>query len=635
MSQHGDTCTATMTLRDESFPKRWKLLITVIDCSHMPRLNNPPRSIHALKARLSAAVGIESTGVGLSGTEATAQAIITGLEGPERRKLENDEDLCMFWENVASGQSAFAPVLQRTNGNLAKDRVQGYAHQSRPSLFHKRSGSDVAHSPSSTRTTQDGSLGTTLLRPSSASASPTSPTLQARESTTDLAVLEEEEEGVVEEDYNDGSEEVDDENGQASRMEPEIDLDYQLKLAAAEEKVEEFAAELDMLKVRNSDLEQQLSDVQDRCNTLQEENLEFIRAFEQQVEARRLEIVADLEKKFSGSILEQGRMIAEKDSQISHLKGQLQSREDKIKSLDATIREHGIETERLLGSFDEERSKYEEERQRLGRKVARVRQLEFFADCWRRKVRELMDSRGKELDEAALHFRVGSITAKLEDFEKGRLVQSPEFDVTDLGKVQIEFFPTGDVNSKEGWCSFRLRVPHDTRVRWRAFIGSKVLGPRTDSYNKKQWWCRYGIVWLNFCTINDVRAEISPETDTLVCGIEVLDVLPLPPENDQLEELGAPSPQMETRRRIDYPPSKGHVEAPGPLVTGDTGGSQIMRVPSLPSSPTKVASDLSSSMPRIGLPSMGSSANVASPTRKLTRPQSVPSTAWKRSQRNR
>jgi len=54
------------------------------------------------------------------------------------------------------------------------------------------------------------------------------------------------------------------------------------------------------------------------------------------------------EKKFSGSILEQGRMIAERESQINHLKGQLNAREDKIKNLEATIREHGTETEKLL-----------------------------------------------------------------------------------------------------------------------------------------------------------------------------------------------------------------------------------------------------------------------------------------------
>lgn len=622
MSQHGDTCTATMTLRDESFPKRWKLLITVIDCSHMPRLNNPPRSIHALKARLSAAVGIESTGVGLSGTEATAQAIITGLEGPERRKLENDEDLCMFWDNVSSGQTAFSPVLQRTNSNICKDRVQGFAH--RPSLLPKMSGTDLGQSPTSART--DGSLAATLLRPASASASPTQ---QARESTTDLAVLEEEEEELVAEDRHE-----DDEDEPA---EEEMDLDCQLKLAAAEEQLEEFAAELDMLRVRNSDLEQQLANISDRCNSLQEDNLEFISAFEQQVEARRLEIVSELEKKYQGSILDQGRSLADKDSQINNLKGKLHGREEKIKELEATVREHGVEVAKLLEGFDEERAKNEDERKRLGRKVARVRQLEFFADCWRRKVKELMDCRGKELsDEASLQFRVGSISTKLEDFEKGRLVQSPEFDVTDLGKVQIEFFPTGDVNSREGWCSFRLRVPHDTRVRWRAFIGKKILGPRTDSYCKRQWWCRYGIVWLNFCTVSEVRAEISPETDTLVCGIEVLEILPLPPENEQLEELFAPTPQVEARRRLELPQSRGNVEAPSALATSDNVGSPMLRVSSVPSSPTKLANGLGSSVPRIGLPSMGTGANVTTPkSRKLTRPQSVPSTAWKKTQRNR
>merc|ERR1719313_620735 len=103
------------TILEESFPKRWKLLITVIDCSHTPRLVNPPRSIDQLKARLSAAVGIadekhhkssSSSHGGHGGhQEATAQAIVTGLEGPERRALDSDEDLCLFWENVRSGEA--------------------------------------------------------------------------------------------------------------------------------------------------------------------------------------------------------------------------------------------------------------------------------------------------------------------------------------------------------------------------------------------------------------------------------------------------------------------------------------------------------------------------------------------------
>lgn len=69
-------------------------------------------------------------------------------------------------------------------------------------------------------------------------------------------------------------------------------------------------------------------------------------------------------------------------------------------------------------------------------------------------------------------------------------------------------------------------MPDHTRLRWSAFIGKKRIGPRTDHFDARQWWCRYGLLWLNFSPLTDVRSEISPETDTLLCGIEVHEILP-------------------------------------------------------------------------------------------------------------
>jgi hypothetical protein len=117
--------------------------------------------------------------------------------------------------------------------------------------------------------------------------------------------------------------------------------------------------------------------------------------------------------------------------------------------------------------------------------------------------------------------------------------------VPELGKVQFEFFPAGDVNSREGWCSLRLRVPDHTRLRWSAFVGKKRIGPRTDHFDQRQWWCRYGLLWLNFCLVSEVKTEVSPETDTLLCGIEVHEILPnvVRPESDTPVEAQMPIPR--------------------------------------------------------------------------------------------
>jgi len=223
-----------------------------------------------------------------------------------------------------------------------------------------------------------------------------------------------------------------------------------------------------------------------------------------------------------------GKALLETESQVQRLEWQVETRDEKVKELEGQLREQRAAFRDLASGFEEEREQFEEERKRLASKVGRVRQMEFFADCWRRKVMELTDVSGKELreHEDSLQYRIGSISTKIKEFQKGRLVQSPEFEVPELGKVQFEFFPTGDVNSREGWCSLRLRVPDHTRLKWSAFIGKKRIGPRTDHFDQRQWWCRYGLLWLNFCPLSDVWTEISPETDTLLCGIEVHEILP-------------------------------------------------------------------------------------------------------------
>jgi hypothetical protein len=484
---------------DDSFPKRWKLLITVIDCSHTPRLLNPPKSIEALKARLSAAVGIEASKSHHGHPEATAQAIVTGLEGPERRAIDNDEDLLLFWENVKSGAEPSSPACEGRSPKVVRERSINKARQSASDTDNADLSSTLSTSPS---------------RPLQATLTSSFPTTEFGPS--ELGALEEQDEM-----------ELLDFEEREKAMQREIARLEDRRLSD-EAKLEEAHRQAEVMQQKREELEIQLASTFEKCKSLQEENLQFIKAFEEQVEQRRAELAAELDKKYQLWSHEQGKILAESQSQVKRLEGQVELRDEKIKDFENQLREQRNAFKELASNFEEEREQFEEERKRLASKVQRVRQLEFFADCWKRKVMELTDVSGRELrdNEDSLQYRIGSISEKIEEFQKGRLVQSPEFEVPELGKVQFEFFPTGDVNSRQGWCSFRLRVPDHTRLRWSAFIGKRRIGPRTDHFDQRQWWCRYGLLWLNFCPISDVRSEISPETDTLLCGIEVHEILP-------------------------------------------------------------------------------------------------------------
>jgi len=170
--------------------------------------------------------------------------------------------------------------------------------------------------------------------------------------------------------------------------------------------------------------------------------------------------------------------------------------------------------------------------------------------------------RNKEIRDSAasLEFRILNVSSKLADFPKGRLVQSPEFQVPKLGKVQFEFFPNGDIKSNDGWCSLRLRVPDRTRLKWSARVGRLEFGPRTDLFDQRQWWNKYGLLWLNFCEVSEVRDVISRETDSLICGVEVLEILPATepvlPDTDSLRPSRPTSPAPDGASEATWVPSR-------------------------------------------------------------------------------
>lgn len=636
------------TILEESFPKRWKLLITVIDCSHTPRLVNPPRSIDQLKARLSAAVGIadekhhkssSSSHGGHGGhQEATAQAIVTGLEGPERRALDSDEDLCLFWENVRSGEagipmsrsstmtscpmspmSPLSPLTRKDRRCRTETMQRSETMTTLQSLPRDRN--DTLQSARESEMTDTAGRD----RGESTSLSRASTKVVTVEEPPELNVVEEAED---EEDYEGAYELNFDER--EKEMQEQLDLKEEQR-AAAESKAQELQAELEASQQRSQALEDQLTETKEQCASLQEENLQFIKAFDENVEQKMAEVSAELDKKYQSAIQEQGKILADAQSQVRRLEATVEMRDKKIKELEANLREQRSAFTKLASDFEEEREQFQEERKRLAAKVQRVRQLEFFADCWRRKVKELTDVSGKELREFedSLQYRIGSITLKLEEFQKGRLVQSPEFDVPELGKVQFEFFPTGDVNSRQGWCSFRLRVPDQTRLRWSAFIGKRRIGPRTDHFDQRQWWCRYGLLWLNFVPIDDVRAEVSPQTDTLLCGIEVHEILPSLVGTDGATPVEGNMPVPRDKFGVSRDGEKranAEQDAADELRLSPAAGAGAAAVRALPSSvgssPTSTKVVVASKPPAM-MPS-------PQPARKLGRPQSVPSTSWKK-----
>lgn len=173
--------------------------------------------------------------------------------------------------------------------------------------------------------------------------------------------------------------------------------------------------------------------------------------------------------------------------------------------------------------------------------------LSFFADTWRRKVDEMMDIRKKALADAdnILEFNVYNTSSKIRDFTRGRHIQSQEQDIPGLGKLQIEFYPLGETNARAGWCSMRLWLPDQRRIRWKVRIGSKHFGPRDDVYDQKQWWNRNGVVWQNVCQVSELLAEASVETSLVSIAVEVLEVQVLAAEEGSSFALAGSTVEVE------------------------------------------------------------------------------------------
>lgn len=411
-------------------PRRWKFLITVVNCGNAPRIRNPPSSVDELQARLRSALGIETE-------ELANEAIVTGFDGPQRRPLETDEDLQEFWKSVAADVEIINATPEKQGGR-------------RMSL-----------------------MGGT----------------RKEEAVTNQWQLELEQ----------------------YRQDVEIEIDG-------------YKSHIDRLQKQNLENEQ-------RIGELTTDNLDFISRFEAKLKEKETKVWKELQSRFHGLLEGQAQQILDVTSRLERTENTVHIREQTIREQESEIRELRGEVQRLEVSVQKERAHVEKLRRNLASEIDLKREALHEAGAWRHKYEKVLEDDSRR-DPEALDFRIMNITRKIGYFAKGRMIQSPEFEVAGLGPIQFEFFPNGDLNAQDGWCSFKMRVPDCTTLRWSAYIGRRKIGPRIDNFEQRQWWNKYGLVMLNFCSLAELRREISAQTDSIVCGVEIEPSGPIPGDAD-------------------------------------------------------------------------------------------------------
>jgi hypothetical protein len=142
----------------------------------------------------------------------------------------------------------------------------------------------------------------------------------------------------------------------------------------------------------------------------------------------------------------------------------------------------------------------------------------------------------EEPDPLRFEWVIPGMKSKLEKWERGRAIHSPEFCLESVDDMMIEFFPRGDSTSYDGFCAVKIRVPDNTKIRWSFQIGEILGGPRCDHYERHLWWCRSGVVWNNFCTEYDLERQID-QNDQLTCVFQ-LHVIPEAEKFQDPVELG-------------------------------------------------------------------------------------------------
>lgn len=298
--------------------------------------------------------------------------------------------------------------------------------------------------------------------------------------------------------------------GDAGLLQQEFE-DYK---AAAEQEVESYKRCIDNLNKR-------MAEMDERMGELQSDNLEFISQFETRLKEKETILIRDLQQRFQDKFETQAREIVNANSKLERSERIVQLRDQQIKEQESEIRVAHKETQKLEKDLRREKERFEKQGKQLVVEIEAKTVAAKEAEVWKKKYEKTVEE-DSQRDEGGLDFRILNFTKKCSYYTKGRMLQSPEFEVPGLPHpIQFEFFPNGDHNAQDGFCSLKLRVPDCTTLRWRAYIGRLKIGPRTDHFESRHWWNKHGLVMLNMCSVADMKRQISSETDSLVVGVEI------------------------------------------------------------------------------------------------------------------
>merc|ERR1719171_3017740 len=279
---------------------------------------------------------------------------------------------------------------------------------------------------------------------------------------------------------------------------------------AVEQQLEKSKLEIDKLK----DQLQKVSAVyeekmREQAEKFDKEKSRLMTTIKHQKEelAKKEELIAKLE--------EENAALKER---VELLEAQVEEQKQKIAELEKENRRLTVLTKNQQRINDELRAKYEDVRAKLA------------------KYEETAPITFEEPDPLRFEWVIPGMRAKLEKWERGRAIHSPEFCLESVDDMMIEFFPRGDSTSYDGFCAVKIRVPDNTKIRWSFQIGEILGGPRCDHYERHLWWCRSGVVWNNFCTEYDLERQIDAN-DQLTCVFQ-LHVIPEAEKLQDPVELG-------------------------------------------------------------------------------------------------
>ncbi|KAF4714382.1 hypothetical protein FOZ62_027295 [Perkinsus olseni] len=199
--------------------------------------------------------------------------------------------------------------------------------------------------------------------------------------------------------------------------------------------------------------------------------------------------VAEKEKQFKAQLKQKGQQIVAQQREISDVRRELEKTREDLHSSEALVKEH-------LQTISEQNARIDEliaECERLmkegvahaalcpttleetmGEHPSRRESLRISRSSSRRASVESAATRRSSVasfkhfeQRSRFTFTVPNISDKIERYQKGRPYLSEEVnDITGLEFAQVEFFPRGDITSRDGWCAIKLRVPNRTKVRW-------------------------------------------------------------------------------------------------------------------------------------------------------------------------